>query len=60
MKNKAKNGERERSRATVLNVSVKPSFFLQATVFLSLGKKKGLLAITEKTSQVNFLSSITF
>ena len=56
MKNKAKNGEREKSRATVLNVSVKPSFFLQATVFLSLGKKKGLLAITEKTSQVNFLS----
>ena len=40
MKNKAKNGERERSRATVLNVSVKPSFFLQATVFLSLTKKE--------------------
>ena len=42
MKNKAKNGERERSRATVLNVSIKPSCFLQATVFLSLTKKERL------------------
>ena len=39
MKNKAKNGERERSRATVLNVSVKPSFFLQATVFPAPNRK---------------------
>ena len=40
MKKKAKNGERERSRATVWNVSIQPSFFLEATVFLSPTKKE--------------------
>ena len=37
---KGKKRRRERSRATVLNVSIKPAFFLQATVFLSLTKKE--------------------
>ena len=40
MKKKGTKRRKRRSRATVLNVSVKPSFFVQATVFLSLAKKE--------------------